>query len=165
MKVLVLATGGTIDDLEYAKASDAPENRESIIPLLLEQINHGSDTIFEELMMKDSDFITNDDRQVILERIQRAEENKILITHGTNTICDTAKYLGDHINDKTVVLTGSMTLPSVDESKEALSSLEFALNKIQSLPDGVFVAMQEKIFNWNNVRKNMEEGKFELAHY
>jgi L-asparaginase len=163
MRVLILSTGGTIDDLEYSDENDTPHNRKSIIPDLLRTMNlKGNEIRFKQLMLRDSEFIYDRDRKMILKNIESAPEERILITHGTKTMSETAKYLGKFVKDKTVVLTGSMKLPSEDNANDAISSLKFALQAIQSLSRGVFIAMQGKIFNWDNVRKNVEQGKFEL---
>ena len=74
----------------------------------------------------------------------------------------TAKFLGMHIKNKTVVLTGSMVLPSEDEAKDALASLSFALTQVRGLPVGVYIAMQGTTFRWDNVRKNAKKGRFEM---
>ena len=160
--ILIITTGGTIDDLEYSDESKAPSGRASIIPRLLGETGLGRENMtIEQLMLKDSAFITDVDRKTLLNRIQTSSASRILITHGTKTMVVTAKFLGPHIAKKTVVLTGCMTLPSVDNSKDAIASLKFALESFKTLPSGVYVAMHGRIFDWKNVRKNIEKGVFE----
>ncbi len=159
--ILVLTTGGTIDDLEYDDERNAPTHRPSLIPSLLKKSGFSGLFDIEEMMLKDSQFVTDADRMKILSRILQSTESRILVTHGTKTMAQTAKFLGPHIQGKTVVLTGCMTLPSDDHGNDAMSSLTFAIESLENLPPGVFVAMQEKIFPWDNVRKNIEARRFE----
>jgi len=154
--IILLATGGTIDDLEYDDEKNAPIRRQSLLPTLLTQPMR-----VQTLMQKDSQFISDADREKMLEAIRLTPESKILLTHGTKTMSETARYLGQKVSDKTVVITGCMILPSKDEGADARRHLEFALSRIASLPVGVFVLMNNTVFDWDNVRKNVEKGKFE----
>lgn len=161
--VLLLTTGGTIDDLEYGDEADAPKGRESIIPSLLIRAGIRVDGIrIEHLMLKDSAFITESDRRRMAERIRAADEERVVITHGTNTMSETAKFLGKSIAGKAVVLTGCMALPSSDGGKDAIASLAFAFDTARMASPGVWVAMGGKVFPWDNVRKNIEKGEFEF---
>ena len=160
--IKVFVTGGTIDDLEYENEINVPRNRQSIIPGFIEKLSHESSRFHTEILMfKDSQFITDADRSFILKKILESVEKHILITHGTKTMAATAKFLGLKRVAKTIVLTGCMTLPSQDSGHDALRSLAFALERIQKLPPGVYIAMQNQIFAWDNVRKNIKLGKFE----
>ena len=112
------------------------------------------------LMMIDSLDMTDHDRALIAEQCIQSEEKQIIITHGTDTMADTARYLADKIKDKTVVLTGAM-IPYKFGSSDGLFNLGSAMAFVQTLPLGVYVAMNGKYFNWDNVRKNRETGRFE----
>jgi L-asparaginase len=159
--VLVLITGGTIDDFEYDDENSAPARKTSTIPDLIRRSGVQGSVTTEVLMLKDSQFVTDTDRATILAALNASAATKVIITHGTKTMPDTAKFLGPSVSGKTVVLTGCMVLPSNDDSADALAHITFAFDQVRLLPAGVYVAMQGKIFNWNNVRKNHAKGMFE----
>jgi L-asparaginase len=104
--------------------------------------------------------MTNNHRQLIADNCIKCAEDKILITHGTDTMADTARFLAPLIEYKTVVITGAM-IPYKFGSSDGLFNLGSALAFVQSLPKGVYVAMNGKFFNWDNVRKNRQTGQFE----
>ena len=93
-KVRILITGGTIDDLDYDKEENAPKNHQSLIPNLLKRARITSDYEAEVIMQKDSRVVSNTDRELILNKCKTCTEDKIIITHGTFTMPETAKYLG-----------------------------------------------------------------------
>ncbi|MEW6748175.1 MAG: asparaginase domain-containing protein [Candidatus Micrarchaeota archaeon] len=160
MAIKVLVTGGTIDGIEYESIEDAPKSHESLIPGLLREARVSTDYSVEILMSKDSRFVTDDDRKIILERCKECEEGRIIITHGTFTMPDTAKYLGKQDIGKTIVLFGS-AVPANKEGSDALFNLGAALMAVQLLPAGVYVIMNGRVFSWDNVKKNLETGYFE----
>ena len=112
------------------------------------------------LMMIDSLEMTDGDRSLIAHQCHSCEETQIVVTHGTDTMSETAKVLADKIKDKTIVLTGAM-IPIKFGSSDGLFNLGSALAFAQSLPHGVYVAMNGRYFNWDNVRKNKQTGVFE----
>jgi L-asparaginase len=112
------------------------------------------------LMMVDSLEMTDEDRRIILDHCLKAKEDKIVITHGTDTMEITARALGETIRDKTIVLTGAM-IPYKFGSSDGLFNLGSALAFVQTLPHGVYIAMNGKYLPWNNVRKNKKTGEFE----
>jgi len=111
-------------------------------------------------MMIDSLQMTDIDRRVILERCAGAPEERIVITHGTDTMEATARVLGESLTGKTVVLTGAM-VPYTFGSSDGMFNLGTALAFVQTLSPGVYVAMNGRCFPWNRVRKNREQGVFE----
>jgi L-asparaginase len=113
-------------------------------------------------MMIDSLHMTGEDRQIILQQCRSAPERRIVITHGTDTMVETAGVLAGGVNDKTIVLTGAM-IPYKFGSSDGLFNLGSALAFAQTLPPGVYVAMNGRIFPWNGVRKNRKTGMFEEA--
>jgi L-asparaginase len=127
----------------------------------------------ETLMLKDSLEMTPEDRATIVEHCKNAEENCIVITHGTDTMTATARELAAAVNDqtishntigaKTIVLTGAM-IPYAFGSSDGLFNLGSALSFVQTLPAGVYIAMNGRFFNWDNVRKNRVLGRFEALH-
>jgi L-asparaginase len=104
--------------------------------------------------------MTNDDRELIADHCIKSPEKKIIITHGTDTMAETAQLLSKKIKDKTVVLTGAM-IPYKFGSSDGLFNLGSALAFVQSLPPGVFIAMNGRCFLAGNVRKNKQTGVFE----
>jgi L-asparaginase len=120
------------------------------------------DVEIRTLMMIDSLEMTDADRELIAHQCNNAEEDRIVITHGTDTMSDTAKYIAQHLKavDKTIVLTGAM-IPIKFGSSDGLFNLGSALAFAQTLPAGIYVAMNGRYFNWDNVRKNKQTGMFE----
>lgn len=160
MPIKIFVTGGTIDNLEYDSEEKEPKNAKSVIPEFLKKSRISFDYDVQVLMMKDSKFIDENDRKIILKECKKCKENKIIITHGTMTMAKTAKYLGKSKIKKTIVLTGS-AVPAVKQKSDALFNLGFALAAVQLLPTGVYIVMNGRIFSWNNVKKNLETGHFE----
>ncbi|NIO22200.1 MAG: asparaginase [Candidatus Aenigmarchaeota archaeon] len=160
MRIKILITGGSIDDLEYDSPEKAPKSPKTYIPELLKRARVTADHDVEILMSKDSKFITDEDREIILKKCQDCEEEKIVITHGTATMSTTAKYLGERNLQKTIVLLGS-AVPANKEDSDALFNLGAALAAAQTLPAGVYVTMSGEIFSWDNVKKNSDTGFFE----
>ena len=160
MTIKIFITGGTIDNLDYDSEDKTPNNPESLVPELLRQARLSENYYAEVLFMKDSRFITDADRKFILEKCRKCKEDKIIIAHGTMTMPITAKFLGKSNIKKTIVLTGS-AIPANKEKSDAIFNLGFAFAAAQILKNGVYVAMIGKIFNWDNVNKNLKTGYFE----
>jgi L-asparaginase len=111
-------------------------------------------------MMIDSLYMTDSKRQLILEECRKSEEERIVVTHGTDTMVETARFLGQSVEKKTIVMTGAM-IPYAFGSSDGLFNLGSALAFAQSLPHGVYIAMNGRYFPWDNVRKNKIAGEFE----
>lgn len=159
MKVKVLITGGTIDKV-YDTATGELGFTQTCIVEMLNRSRSMADTLSEVLLLKDSLEITHDDRALILSKCLTSEEDAILITHGTDTMVETAKLLGENIQNKTIVLFGAMT-PYYAHQSDALFNLGFALSSVQLQPFGVYIAMNGKVFDINKVKKNTALGVFE----
>jgi L-asparaginase len=112
------------------------------------------------LMMIDSLEMTDEDRELIAHQCLQCDEEMIVITHGTDTMSDTAGVIAEKVKDKTIVLTGAM-IPITFGSSDGLFNLGSALAFVQTLPPGVYIAMNGRYFHWNNVRKNRQTGMFE----
>jgi L-asparaginase len=110
--------------------------------------------------MIDSLEMTDDDRELILTHCQKSKSDRIIITHGTDTMVDTAHYLANGLTNKTIVLTGAM-IPIVFGSSDGLFNMGAALAYVQTLEPGVYIAMNGQYFSHDNVRKNREKGLFE----
>jgi L-asparaginase len=117
-------------------------------------------TEIRTLMMIDSLEMTDEDRELIVHQCEQCDETQIVITHGTDTMSETARILAEKIKNKTIVLFGAM-IPIKFGSSDGLFNLGSALAFVQTLPNGVYVAMNGRYFHWNNVRKNRETGMFE----
>ena len=160
MSIKFIITGGTIDDLEYELAKDAPKKHKSLVPDLLKQAGVTLNYNVDELLQKDSRHINDEDRELVYKRCLECSEDKIVITHGTMTMPATAKYLGKKNIPKTIVILGAM-IPANKEKSDALYNIGAALSAVQLLPHGVYIIMNGKIFSWDNVKKNIDKGIFE----
>ena len=159
--IRILATGGTFDK-EYDELSGELYFKDSHITDMLRLGRCHLKVEIRTLMMIDSLRMTDADRQSILEHCLRAEERRIVVTHGTDSMELTAAVLGKNVTGKTVVLTGAM-VPYTFGSSDGLFNLGTALAFVQTLPPGVYVAMNGRYFPWHSVRKNRERGVFEEA--
>jgi L-asparaginase len=159
MAIRIFITGGTFDK-EYNELNGQLYFKDTHMSDLLEMGRSRADVEIRTLMMVDSLEMTAEDRDLIIHQCNNCDENKIVITHGTDTMADTAKVLAQKVKEKTVVLTGAM-IPIKFGSSDGLFNLGSALAFAQTLPAGVYVAMNGRYFNWDNVRKNKQTGVFE----
>ena len=159
MSVRVFVTGGTFDK-EYDELSGQLYFRNTHVDEMLRRGRCGLDVDVETLMMVDSLEMTHAQRAMIVRACHECEEAQIVITHGTDTMVETARAIADGVPDKTVVLTGAM-VPYAFGSSDGLFNLGSALSFVQSLPVGVYIAMNGKSFPWDDVRKNRDAGVFE----
>jgi len=159
MSIRVFITGGTFDK-EYNELDGKLFFQDTHLPEMLKLGRCNLDVELRTLMMIDSLEMGVDERELIVFQCNRSDENKIVITHGTDTMTETAKVLAEKVKDKTVVLTGAM-IPYKFGSSDGLFNLGSALAFVQTLPHGIYIAMNGKIFNWDNVRKNKQTGQFE----
>ncbi|MCC6584425.1 MAG: asparaginase [Chitinophagales bacterium] len=162
MQIRLFITGGTFDK-EYNELNGKLFFEDTHVPEMLDLGRCKLDVNIRTLMMIDSLEMSDDDRDIIAHNCVQCEEEKIVITHGTDTMVETAKVLAEKITDKTIVLTGAM-IPYKFGSSDGLFNLGAALAYVQTLPNGIYIAMNGKYFNWNNVRKNKELGLFEALH-
>jgi L-asparaginase len=159
MAIRIFITGGTFDK-EYNELNGELFFKDSHLPEMLKLGRSKVNVEIRTLMMIDSLAMTEADRELVARHCETSKENKIVITHGTDTMTDTAKLLAEKIKDKTVVLTGAM-IPYKFGSSDGLFNLGSALAFVQTLPNGVYIAMNGKYFNWDNVSKNKQTGMFE----
>jgi L-asparaginase len=157
--IRVFVTGGTFDK-EYNELTGQLFFQDTHVPEMLRLGRCLLATEVRTLMMIDSLHMTEDDRQAIAVQCRGARETRIVVTHGTDTIVETAAHLGRQIQDKTIVLTGAM-VPYKFGSSDGLFNLGSALAFVQTLPRGVYIAMNGRWFAWDRVRKNREKGIFE----
>lgn len=159
MSIKIFITGGTFDK-EYNMITGKLYFKDTHLKEMLELGRSNLDLDIRTLMMEDSLSLTDEDRHIIVHNCKKTPENRILITHGTDTMVDTARQLASEVKDKTIVLTGAM-IPYTFGSSDGLFNLGSALAYIQSMPPGVYIAMNGRCFNWDNVRKNRKTGFFE----
>jgi len=159
MKIVIFATGGTFDK-EYDELKGSLFFKDTHTPEMLRLGRCRLNLTIKTLMMIDSLDMTDADRTTIAENCRAVPEDRIVITHGTDTMALTAKFLAERVSDKTIVLTGAM-IPYKFGSSDGLFNLGSALAFVQTLPPGVYVSMNGKIFPWNSVRKNKQTGEFE----
>jgi len=158
MRALVVVTGGTFDK-EYDELKGTLSFRKTHLPEMLALGRCRLKTRVLALMMKDSLHMTAADRKRILAACRKAPENRIVVTHGTDTMAETAEVLGRALSGKTVVLTGAMR-PYRFGSSDGLFNLGSALSFAQALPPGVYVAMNGLVFTWDDVKKDHRVGVF-----
>ena len=157
-KIRIIVTGGTFDK-EYNDINGELYFKNSHVQNMLELGRSRLDLNIRTLMMIDSCDMTEEDRYIIAKNCEKSSEKKIIITHGTDTMVETAKILANSIKDKTIILTGAM-IPYTFGSSDGLFNLGSAIAFVQILPAGVYIAMNGKFFNWNNVLKNKKIGEF-----
>ena len=158
--VRLIVTGGTFDK-EYDERTGNLFFKDSHLRDMLALGRSRVPVEVRTLMMVDSLEMDDEDRAVILNQCRKCEQNRIVVTHGTDTMEITARALGEAaIEGKTIVLTGAM-IPFAFGSSDGLFNLGAALAFAQSLPVGVYVAMNGRVFDWDNVRKNRDVGAFE----
>jgi L-asparaginase len=158
MKIVFYTAGGTIDKV-YFDAKSRYEVGESILEEILREGNVTFSFENKVIMQKDSLDLTEEDRANIYAAIDRDPNRHIVLTHGTDTMVTTAKKL-QTITGKVIVLTGSMA-PARFRSSDAAFNIACAITAVQTLADGVYIAMNGRIFTPENVRKNGEKGVFE----
>ena len=162
MAIKILVTGGTFDKEYNELTGELYFNKTHLHEML--RLGRSRLTLkIKTIMMRDSLHITPEDSQRILQECYNAKEHKILITHGTDKMAHTAQVLAQSINNKTIVLTGAI-IPYAFGSSDGMFNLGSALAFVQTLPPGVYISMNGRIFQGDNARKNTTNGNFEEIH-
>ncbi|MFL6516177.1 MAG: asparaginase domain-containing protein [Chthoniobacterales bacterium] len=159
MSIRILVTGGTFDK-EYNERTGQLYFKDTHLAEMLQLGRSRVNVTIRTVMMVDSLEIKEADRTLIVQNCLQSDEDRIVITHGTDTMVETAAAIAEAVPHKTVVLTGAM-IPYAFGSSDGLFNLGSALSFVQVLPPGVYIAMNGKYFHWNRVRKNRERGEFE----
>jgi L-asparaginase len=159
MTIRILVTGGTFDK-EYNERSGQLFFKDTHIAEMLRLGRSRVEVTIRTVMMIDSLDMSDADRALIVQNCLQSEEDRIVITHGTDTMAETAAAVAGAVTGKTVVLTGAM-IPYAFGSSDGLFNLGSALSFVQVLTPGVYLAMNGKCFPWDKVRKNRERGEFE----
>ena len=159
--IQVFVTGGTFDK-EYNFITGELYFKDTHLKDMFELGRCTLDTDVKTLMMIDSLEMTEEDRKIVEHNCKKCQHDKIIITHGTDTMVQTAELLAKaNLTDKTIVLTGAMVPYAFGNSSDGFFNLGSTLAFVQTLPRGVYISMNGRIFYWNNVRKNRKTGFFE----
>ncbi|MCS7037640.1 MAG: asparaginase domain-containing protein [Saprospiraceae bacterium] len=160
-KIQIFVTGGTFDK-EYNYITGELYFKDTHVKEMLERGRCEAPVDIKTLMMVDSLEIGEDELYIIKFNCRKTEATRILITHGTDRMVETARALAEaNIEGKTIVLTGAMIPYAFGTSSDGFFNLGSALAFVQVLPPGVYIAMNGRYFHWNNVRKNRQTGSFE----
>ena len=159
MSIRIFITGGTFDK-EYNELNGQLFFKDTHLNDLLEMGRNKVSVEIRTLMMLDSLEMTDEDRELIVHQCKQCNESQIVITHGTDTMELTARVLAEAAINKIIILTGAI-IPIKFGSSDGLFNLGSALAFAQSLPLGVYIAMNGRYFTWDNVRKNKVSGSFE----
>jgi L-asparaginase len=159
MPIKIFVTGGTFDK-EYHELDGKLFFKKTHLAEMLSLGRSKVEVDVKTLMLIDSLDMTDEHRQEILRQCRSTKADRIVITHGTDTMEVTARVLGQTIRKKTIVLTGAM-VPYKFGSSDGLFNLGSALAFVQTLPRGVYIAMNGRCFKWDNVKKNRKTGVFE----
>jgi L-asparaginase len=157
-RLLIITTGGTIDKIYFDDMSDYQIGESQISQILL-AMNVGFELEVNPLMRKDSLHLDENDRLTIRAAILESDTRHVLITHGTDTMVETAAVLKD-LSDRTIVLTGALN-PARFRDSDAVFNIGCAVGAVQSLPGGVYIAMNGCIWNPDTVQKNRKANRFE----
>jgi len=158
MKIKFFAVGGTIDKVYFDQKSTYKVGEPGVYDILNEA-NVTFEYECESVLYKDSLDMTDQDRQLVFEKIEADEHRYIVVTHGTDTMVETAKVL-QQIPDKVIILTGSMQ-PARFKASDAEFNIGVAVAAVQSMPAGVYIAMNGRIFEPDKVKKNWKQNRFE----
>ena len=170
MKVRLITTGGTLDK-RYNHLNGELIFSETALPDMLAQGRVTVDVEVQGLMLKDSLMMTDEDRQILAEACSASDEQRILITHGTDTMVDSAQVLAEQLlsadataedQQKTIVLLGAM-VPYQFKESDALFNLGCAMSAVQILPAGVYITMNGHVFEYDQVKKNRKAGEFQFV--
>ena len=157
--IRIIITGGTFDK-HYDEIHGELTFKDSHLPEIIRQVRTTIPVNLETNQLIDSLQMHEENRQRVLEACRNAPESRLVVTHGTDTMTETARVLGEAALDKTIVLTGAM-VPYQISGSDALFNLGTAFAAVQFLPRGVWISMNGRVFAWNKVRKNRAEGVFE----
>ncbi|MEM7259511.1 MAG: asparaginase domain-containing protein [Pseudomonadota bacterium] len=159
MKVNIVTTGGTIDKIYFDAKSDY-QIGDPVIGKLLQRMGVVVDYEVHALMRKDSLELTDIDRHTIAAKVKSVDSDYVLVTHGTDTMVDTGRCLREQVPDKRIVLTGALQ-PAAFRETDAVFNIGCALGALQMVDNGVFIAMNGRVFDVMHVRKNVSANRFE----
>jgi L-asparaginase len=156
--IKLIVTGGTIDK-RYNELNGELYFSKTHVPEMLQRSRCKLDIDLQSLMLKDSLDMTEADREALRQACSATDTEQIIITHGTDTMVDSAGYLAKTVTDKTIVLVGAM-VPYMISQSDALFNLGCAVVAVQLLPAGIYITMNGKVFAWDKVIKDRQAGEF-----
>ncbi len=159
MKINIITTGGTIDKIYFDAKSDY-QIGDPVIGALLNRMGMTLDFKVHSLMRKDSLELTDNDRQHIVDAVKQTDSDHILVTHGTDTMVETGKWLLEHAPEKHVVLTGALQ-PAAFRETDAVFNIGCAIGALQMVGPGAWIAMNGQLFDVTRVTKNVAANRFE----
>ncbi len=159
-KIQIFITGGTFDK-DYNYITGELFFKDTHLPQMFVRGRSTLKIDIKTLMMMDSLQMTDADREIIAHNCERSPYDKIVITHGTDTMVKTAQNIADKNLSKTIIITGAMIPYAFGNSSDGFFNLGAAMAFVQTLPHGVYIAMNGQYYNWDNVRKNTNTGYFE----
>ena len=161
-KIHFILTGGTLDSHYDGSKDTVVPNEHSVVPKYIQSLKLYEEVEFTEICMKDSREINESDRKKIIEAISNSNDKRIIITHGTYTMPDTARYLSANLkeNNKVIIFIASMIPLSGFTETDAGFNLGYAIAKSQDLKEGIYVCMNGRIFSPDEVVKIISEGRF-----
>lgn len=157
-----IITGGTIDSYYNGAQDTVVPNEHSVIPEFIKSLKIYNEVVFSEICMKDSRALNESDRKEILKILEETPNKKVIITHGTYTMPDTARYIKANLkrNDQTIILTASMIPIKGFSPSDGTFNLGYSLAQVQTLSPGIYVAINGRVFNPDEVIKIISEGRF-----
>jgi L-asparaginase len=158
--VRVLVTGGTIDKIYDATGGTLGFERTQVLAMLRQGRVALPENCVQTVLLKDSLEMDDADREAVAAGCMASDEDRLIITHGTDTMVTTARHLAQSVPGRTIVLTGAMVPFSVSQS-DALFNFGFAFAAACLLPHGIYIAMNGRVFPWDRVEKNRQAGWFE----
>ena len=158
MAIRIFITGGTFDK-EYNELTGSLYFKDTHLSEMLKLGRCRLNLEIRTLMMIDSLEMTEADRLIIADNCRAVPEDRIVVTHGTDTMVETARFLAERVEGKTIVLTGAM-IPYKFGSSDGMFNLGSSLAFVQTLPPGVYISMNGRCFPWNRVRKDKRMGEF-----
>jgi len=159
--IQIFITGGTLDK-RYNELDGKLSFPETQLPAMLKQARCTAEIDLQPLMLKDSLEMTDKDREDIKQSCISSNAQQIIITHGTDTMVETAKHLAESIKDKTIVLVGAM-VPYTIKQSDALFNLGCAITAVQLMPAGIYITMNGQVFTWDKVVKDKQAGAFRVS--
>lgn len=159
--IKIFITGGTFDK-SYDYINGKLFFEKTHLPEMIKRSKCNLDIQVKTIIMKDSLDLSNEDVSKIVNTCKKEQSNKIIITHGTDTMTNTARLIAEQkLSNKTIILTGAMIPYAFGGSSDGFFNLGCALSFVQTLKPGVYITMQGEYFEWNKVKKNSKKGIFE----
>lgn len=161
MKINIITTGGTIDKIYFDAKSDYQVG-DPVIGELLRRMEAGFEFAVTSVLRKDSLDLTDEDRQLIVDRAKECDSDYVLVTHGTDGMVETGKWLREQVPQKRIVMTGALQ-PAAFRETDAVFNIGCALGALQAVQPGVYIAMNGQLFDAGKVRKNVPANRFEAT--